>query len=1021
MGPSVAFSCRNELDHAYMAVASMLLAVHDRAKSISYLEFSTAEVYRPMILVHLARLSSSPVATCQRGNEVLRFLKARNGDVAAARKMFLSCMLWRDKWGADNILQAAIITVQHSTYFRSWILLMDCPRRDLYEYIMQVALPSCGQLAGKQVGQVTTIVDLQGMGLCCRFIQQSNLFEVFFSSNHKATVEKAGFASAFEAVKRFLSPDTQKKIQILGKSYLPALTKIVSPENLMVQLGGRSLGTFADNAGPWLDYQPLQHSESNTSAVCSSHLQGGEASCFVGAASDSCITHQQQGSKSFIGSGGKWKASLSADNLVSQTDTAAVFRKSSNSTPLLHLAQAGMPPRPHVPGCESSATTVHHGMPPRKPGHGASLPSPRGRYGSASENMQVGGHGPTLLPKGRDGTPAEQHGPGAHQAAREAGASSSKKASTGRDGKATDQHGLGAPQAALVPGASSSKKASTARDATPTEQHGQGAHQAAPGGLGALVLEEMAEEFYSPRTRCWTPSPLPSASIRGGKRVQAPWSSFQSQAPSASSQSQLPSASIQSTTHHRHHPPPSTHHPPPQAPSASSQSQLPSASIQSTSLSRFGPAPADLTLASVSSFYSAQESLPHQDDQRTSDQRTSIDQQRQSRGSHAQRYHAAQSSLDEHELSRGRVHATRTDMPHSTCVDSDEEDKDAHDGHAWSSIQHTPSMQHTQISIQHAQSIQHTQSMPAQLVNTPSGLWSWIKTSSWIRQLKSQEGDEEVGGDQVNTGGQGRGGRPSVNIDRDPGGAQSSSIQEGDKEGPTKVSAAHQLELGSQRAEIRQHRSAAHHVELGSKRAEIHTNRSSAHPVRNSANSAGDSLTQQSDSAVLGDVVWVEDRSVSGSRDQGKKSFHKKFHALKSLVGEKLSQGSPADIGSADARSRTRDQPVETFDNSQVMQRGPDASSAGEIWHGLDNRSSRTSERSSREAGRGRLGQAVSQRSSLKAFRQGSASRKSRRALSALGPEARISLLNSSPGDGSDGPYHGHAPEGDAANCCTVS
>eukprot|EP00798_Chlamydomonas_sp_ICE-L_P016166 gene16166-22327_t len=141
-----------------------------------------------------------------------------------------------------------------------------------YEFILQVALPSCVKTVGGRLGsprssstsraRVSTIIDLKGMGVWDMPKVKDLLMPSMSmnSSNYPSTLASLvilnapmGFSSIFEALKGFLSPETQKKIQILGKtgSYESTLLKLIPSENLLPEFGGTSSGSLASNIGPW--------------------------------------------------------------------------------------------------------------------------------------------------------------------------------------------------------------------------------------------------------------------------------------------------------------------------------------------------------------------------------------------------------------------------------------------------------------------------------------------------------------------------------------------------------------------------------------------------------------------------------------------------------------------------------------------------------------------------------------------------------------------------------------------------
>ncbi|GAX82292.1 hypothetical protein CEUSTIGMA_g9721.t1 [Chlamydomonas eustigma] len=233
-------------------------------------------------------------------NALRRFLKARGWEVEAAKRMWLSSVTWRKQWDADTILETQVLTPQQEKrllrLYPHGLHGIDAQGRPVlvyrigatdvialknefpeallkrkhvqtYEHIMRVVLPACSAIAGRLIDQVTTVVDLEGMGLWDISKVKELLLPTMSMNgdNYPETLAQmivinapSMFDSAFNVIKRLLPPDTQKKIQIFGKNYRAELQMLIPKDQLMRVMGGTSTATLEDCAGPWNQQQLKQ-------------------------------------------------------------------------------------------------------------------------------------------------------------------------------------------------------------------------------------------------------------------------------------------------------------------------------------------------------------------------------------------------------------------------------------------------------------------------------------------------------------------------------------------------------------------------------------------------------------------------------------------------------------------------------------------------------------------------------------------------------------------------------------------
>ncbi|KAG1677233.1 hypothetical protein FOA52_013432 [Chlamydomonas sp. UWO 241] len=324
-----------------------------------------------------------------------RFLKARSWDVCAARDMWLAMLKWRAAVGADGVLERQLLSSERRARFNALyphglhgvdaqgrpVLIYrlgttnvaglkkefpDALLQELHvqtqEFVMRVALPACSLAGGIHVDQITMIVDLEGMGmfdmpkvkellLPCLSVNGDNYPETL--AQLVIVNAPSMFDSAFAVVKRLMSPDTQRKITILGKNYRPALAKLVPRESLPTYMGGTSETGLAENHGPW---EKLLHLFTQSATVAAQqemaqHLHAQQAQ----------LQHSASGPPRTPQHGGHHhalhpSASFGAEAFHSAASDFAASWLSGTRPPIgLHSSLSDLPPATGVGACSSGA------------------------------------------------------------------------------------------------------------------------------------------------------------------------------------------------------------------------------------------------------------------------------------------------------------------------------------------------------------------------------------------------------------------------------------------------------------------------------------------------------------------------------------------------------------------------------------------------------------------------------------------------------------------------------------------
>lgn len=225
---------------------------------------------------------------------LLRFLRARKFDVAAAKTMFVECEKWRKEFGTDDLprtfdyKEKPEVFKFYPQYYHKTdkdgrpVYIEKLGKIDLnamykittaermlqnlvteYEKLADPRLPACSRKAGKLLETCCTIMDLKGVGITSipsvyGYVRQaSGISQNYYPERlGKLYLINApwGFSGAFNAVKGFLDPVTVDKIHILGSNYKKELLAQVPAENLPEDFGGTCKcagGCELSDQGPW--------------------------------------------------------------------------------------------------------------------------------------------------------------------------------------------------------------------------------------------------------------------------------------------------------------------------------------------------------------------------------------------------------------------------------------------------------------------------------------------------------------------------------------------------------------------------------------------------------------------------------------------------------------------------------------------------------------------------------------------------------------------------------------------------
>lgn len=226
---------------------------------------------------------------------LLRFLRARKFDIAAAKAMFVACEKWRKEYGVDDLRKNGYEFPekdQVDKYYPQFYHKMDkdgrpifierlgsidvnalykitTPERLLrrlvweYEKFLTERLPACSAAIGHPVETSCTILDLKGVGIGQFWkvkdyiAQAANIGQNYYPEcMGKFYIINAPmlFSTVWSVTKGWLDPVTVAKIDIIGTVYKDKLLMQIPVENLPADLGGAckcSPSCSLSDEGPW--------------------------------------------------------------------------------------------------------------------------------------------------------------------------------------------------------------------------------------------------------------------------------------------------------------------------------------------------------------------------------------------------------------------------------------------------------------------------------------------------------------------------------------------------------------------------------------------------------------------------------------------------------------------------------------------------------------------------------------------------------------------------------------------------
>ncbi|KAF8324063.1 hypothetical protein DL93DRAFT_91013 [Clavulina sp. PMI_390] len=227
---------------------------------------------------------------------LLRFLRARKFDLAAAKTMIIDAEKWRKEFGVPELSKGfdfpereAVAEIYPQYYHKTdkdgrpiyieklgevtmeKLAKVTTEERLLkflvseYERCSNERFPACSIARGQHIETSCTILDIDGVGLG-GYWNVSAYIKTASGIGQNRYPETMGkfyiinapwsFSTVWGLVKGFLDPVTVDKIQILGKKYQKNLLEQIPAENLPAAYGGQcSCGGGCSRAdqGPWQD------------------------------------------------------------------------------------------------------------------------------------------------------------------------------------------------------------------------------------------------------------------------------------------------------------------------------------------------------------------------------------------------------------------------------------------------------------------------------------------------------------------------------------------------------------------------------------------------------------------------------------------------------------------------------------------------------------------------------------------------------------------------------------------------
>lgn len=225
---------------------------------------------------------------------LLRFLRARKFDLAAAKTMIIAAEQWRKDFGVDDIVQNFDFKEKETVdkYYPQYYHKMDKDGRPIYierlgkldikelykattmdrqlkrlvleyEKFLNERLPATSKAVGHPVETSCTILDLGGVSLT-NFYRVKDYVFAASSIGQDRYPECMGkfyiinapwaFSGVWSLIKPWLDEVTVSKIEILGSGYKDKLLAQIPAENLPAEFGGKCKcagGCSLSDAGPW--------------------------------------------------------------------------------------------------------------------------------------------------------------------------------------------------------------------------------------------------------------------------------------------------------------------------------------------------------------------------------------------------------------------------------------------------------------------------------------------------------------------------------------------------------------------------------------------------------------------------------------------------------------------------------------------------------------------------------------------------------------------------------------------------
>ncbi|KAF9530988.1 CRAL-TRIO domain-containing protein [Crepidotus variabilis] len=226
---------------------------------------------------------------------LLRFLRARNFDLAKSKEMFLSAEKWRKDFGVDDIIknfdfkEKAEVDKYYPQFYHKTdkdgrpiyverlgkldvkaLYSITTQERQLqrlvfeYERSFITRLPACTTASHRPIETFCTILDLGGVSLSNFYRVKDFVMEAagIGQNRYPETMGKFyiinapwTFTAVWSVIKGWLDPVTVAKIDIMGSSdYKEKLLKQIPPQNLPKEFGGVCEcvgGCSLSDAGPW--------------------------------------------------------------------------------------------------------------------------------------------------------------------------------------------------------------------------------------------------------------------------------------------------------------------------------------------------------------------------------------------------------------------------------------------------------------------------------------------------------------------------------------------------------------------------------------------------------------------------------------------------------------------------------------------------------------------------------------------------------------------------------------------------